>query len=100
MADDLTGAIRIARGTSEGQQSVSVSTSSAATSNVIGASDCYVYTNVECFALAGGTPTATVAAGTPLAANSMTRFTGLQAGDKIAFITASGTGTAYVRPGA
>lgn len=92
--------IKIARGTAEGQQSVSVTTSSAATSNAIGSDECYVYSTVECFALAGSSPTATVAAGTPIAANAMIRLTGLQAGDKIAFIAASGSGTAYVRPGA
>lgn len=97
--DDFTSAIRVARGTAEGQQSVSVTTSSAATSNAIGSADCYVYTNVECFVLAGASPTATVDAGTPLAANSMTRISGIQAGDKLAFIAASGSGTAYVRPG-
>lgn len=92
--------IKVARGTGEGQQSVSVTTSSAATSNAIGAGECYVYSTVECFALAGAAPTATVAAGTPIAANAMIRLTGLQAGDKIAFIAASGSGTVYVRPGA
>lgn len=100
MADNFTSAIRVARTGVTGGQSVSISTSSAATSAEIGSPDCYVYTNVECFVLADANPTATVAAGTPLAANSMVRLTGLQAGDKLAFITASGTGTAYVRPGA
>lgn len=92
--------MRVARSANEGQQSVSVSTTSAATTNAIGSDTALVYTTVECFALAGSAPTATVAAGTPLAANAMYRITGIMPGDKLAFITASGTGTVYVRPGA
>jgi len=92
--------VRVARVSGEGQQSVSVTTSSAATSNAITSDECLVYANVECFVVAGSNPTATVAAGTPIAANAMIRLTGLQAGDKLAFIAASGSGTAYVRPGA
>lgn len=92
--------MRVAHGTAEGQQSVSVSTTSAATSNAIGASECVVYSTVECFALAGSNPTATVAAGTPLPANVLIRLDGLRADDKLAFIAASGSGTVYVRPGA
>lgn len=92
--------ILVAHGTGEGQQSVSVTTTSAATSSAIGATECLVYSNVECFVLAGSSPTATVAAGTPIAANAMVRLTGLQPGEKLAFIAASGSGTAYVRPGA
>ena len=89
-----------ARGSGEGQQSVSITTSSAATSNAVGSDNAVVYSTVECFALAGGTPTATVAAGTPIPANTLLRLFNLQPGDKIAFIAASGSGTAYVRPGA
>lgn len=92
--------ILVAHGTAEGQQSVSVTTSSAQTSNAIGSTECLVYANVECFVLAGSNPTATVAAGTPIAANAMVRLTGLQPGEKLAFIAASGSGTAYIRPGA
>jgi hypothetical protein len=98
--NDRTDAITVARGTAEGQQSVSVTTSSAATTDPINATECLVYANVECFVLAGGTPTATVAAGTPLASGQMIRLRGLQPGDKLAFIAATGSGTAYVRPGA
>jgi hypothetical protein len=93
--------IAVAHTSGEGQQSVSVSTTSAKTTNAIGAEDCLVYTTVECFVLAGADPTATTAAGTPLAANSMIRLSGLNpVTDKLAFITATGTGTAYVRPSA
>src|SRR5688572_839162 len=92
--------IQVARGTNEGQQSVSVSTSSAATTNAIGEDTAVVYSTVECFVLAGSNPTATVAAGTPIPAYVPMRLGGLQATDKLAFITASGTGTVYIRPGA
>jgi hypothetical protein len=98
--NDRPDAITVARGAAEGAQSVSVSTSSAQTANVIGATECLVYANVECFVLAGSNPTATVAAGTPIGSGQMIRLRGLQAGDKLAFIAASGSGTAYVRPGA
>ena len=94
------GLIAVARGTAEGQQSVSVTTDSAATANVIGSDQCLVYSTVECFALSGANPTATVAAGTPIPANTLIRLGGLAAGDKLAFIAATGSGTAYVRPGA
>jgi hypothetical protein len=98
--NDRVDAITVARGTAEGQQSVSVTTSSAATTNAIGSAECLVYSSVECFVLAGSTPTATVAAGTPIGAGQMLRLRGLQPGDKLAFIAAAGSGTAYVRPGA
>jgi len=97
---DRTDAITVSRGAAEGQQSVSASNTSAQTTNAIGAAECLVYSDVECFALAGSNPTATVALGTPIAANLMIRLRGLRAGDKLAFITATGTGTVYVRPGA
>lgn len=90
--------VRVSRG--QTGQSVSVSNVSAATSSAIGADECLVYVNVECFVMAGSSPTVTTTTGTPLAANSMIRLTGIQPGDKLAFITASGTGTAYIRPGA
>jgi hypothetical protein len=92
--------LRVARGTAEGQQSVSVSGVSAQTTNAIGSPTAVVYSNVEAFALAGSNPSASVAAGTPIAAGQMIRFTGIQPGDKLAFITAGATGTVYVRPGA
>lgn len=96
----LGNSVRIARSGSEGQQSVSVSTTSAATTNAIGSDTAVVYSTVECFALAATTPTATVANGTPIPANQLIRITGLASTDKIALISASGTGTAYIRPGA
>ena len=98
--NDRTDAMTVARGTAEGQQSVAVTTASAQTTNPINAPECLVYANVECFVLAGSSPTATVAAGTPIASGQTIRLRGLQPGDRLAFIAASGSGTAYVRPGA
>jgi hypothetical protein len=92
--------LSVARASGEGQQNVSVTTSSAQTTNAIGASTCLVYTNVECFVVAGADPTATVAIGTPLAAGQMIRLKGIRASDKLAFIAATGSGTVYLRPGA
>lgn len=97
---DRSDRMRIARTGATGGQSVSVSTSSAATSAAIGSDICLVYSTVECFAIAGASPTATVAQGTPIPANTLIRLEGLRQTDAIAFITATGTGTAYVRPGA
>lgn len=91
---------RVARSAAEGQQSVSVSTTSAASTNPVGADTAVIYSTVECFALCGASPTATVAAGTPIPANTLVRLYLDNAGDQIAFIAASGSGTAYIRPGA
>lgn len=91
--------IRIAKTANEGQQSVSVSTTSAATTNAIGDTSCVVMSDVACFIVAGASPTATVAAGTPIPANALMPINGLDPTDKIAAITATGTGTLYVRPG-
>lgn len=92
--------MRIARTGATGGQSVSVTTSSAATGASIGAQECLIYSTVECFAIAGSSPTATVAQGTPIPANTLIRVEGLNPNDAIAFIAATGSGTAYVRPGA
>lgn len=100
MAKFTQNSMRIARGSSEGQQSVSLSTASAASANAIGSDTVVVYANVECFLVAGAAPTATVAAGTPMSAGATYRLTGLLATDKIAAITAAGTGTLYIRPDA
>ena len=91
-------AISVGRGTNENNQSVSVSTSSAQTTNAITMASPLIYSTVECFALAGANPTATVADGTPIPALTLIRLAGVQPGDKLAFITSTGTGTVYVRP--
>lgn len=97
---DRSDRMRVARTGATGGQSVSVSTTSAATSAAVGAQECVIYSTVECFALAGASPTATVAQGTPIPANQLIRLDGIVATDAIAFIAAEGTGTVYVRPGA
>jgi hypothetical protein len=78
---------------------VSASTSSAATSDAIGATTALIYSDVECFAVAGAAPTATVAKGVPIPAGTLLRVYGFGSTDKLAFITATGTGTVRVRPG-
>lgn len=98
--DVTENSMRIARSANEGQQSVSLSTASAASTNPVNAERVVVYTTVECFLVADTAPTATVASGTPIPANSSFRLFGLRATDKIAAITAAGTGTLYIRPDA
>ncbi len=99
--NDRADAITVSRGTGEGRQSVSVSTSSARTAADIGSNECLVYSTVECFAVAGNSSvTATVADGTPIPASTLIRLRGVIPNGRIAFITASGTGTVYIRPGA
>lgn len=90
--------IRPARTSGEDQQSVSLSTSSNVTSSTIGRTNAVVYSTVACFIVVGASPTATVAIGMPIPANTLVPISGLAASDKIAAITASGTGTLYIRP--
>ena len=96
--NDRTDAVVVSRGAGEGQQSVAVSTSSAATTNPIDSENPLIYTTVEVFVVAGPSPTAAVATGTPIPAGGYIRLRGVQPGDRLAFITASGTGTVYVLP--
>lgn len=96
--NDRTDAVVVSRGTGEGQQSVSASTSSAATTNVIGSDTALIYSTAAVFVVAGASPTATVANGTPIPADGYIRLVGIQPTDRLAFITASGTGTVYVLP--
>lgn len=90
----------VPHGANEGQQSISVTTSSAVSTNVIGAARAVVYSTVECFIFAGASPTATVAAGQPIPANVLVPITGLSPDDKLAAIAASGSGVLYIRPAA
>lgn len=92
--------VRIARSADEGQQSVSVTTASAASTDPIGKDTAVIYSTVECFLVAGASPTATVAAGTPIPANSPVLIVGIDPTDKIAAIAATGSGTLYIRPDA
>lgn len=99
--NDRPDAITISRGTGAGRQSVSASTTSARTAADIGSNECLIYSTVECFGMAGDSSVvATVAEGTPIPANTLVRLRGVIPNGRIAFITASGTGTVYVRPGA
>lgn len=94
-------AVKLPRTDQEKQQSVSVTTSSAATTNPIGDTSAVVYSTVECFLVVGSSPTATVAIGQPIPANTLVPVKGLNPDtDKIAAIAASGSGTLYIRPGA
>lgn len=81
-------------------QSVAMTTTSAATTNAVGAGRCVVGADVAFFAVKGSAPTATVAAGIYVPANTLVRLYGLETTDKLAFILAAGTGTVYVRPDA
>lgn len=80
-----------------GGENVSVSSTSAAT-DVLGATSVVVLSDVVCFVVKGANPTATVISGAPIPAGIPLRLHGFEATDKLAFITASGTGTVYVRP--
>ena len=92
-------AAKIPASSEEGQTSISVSTSSAATSAVIKSNFAIVYSTVECFIVVGANPTATVATGLPIPANTLVPVSGIRGGiDKIAAIAASGSGTLYIRP--
>lgn len=81
-------------------QSVSMSTTSAQ-STAINAEWAVVTPDSACFFRKGANPTAlSNGADQYLAAGSAYRINGLQEGDKLAFIVASGTGTVYITPGA
>lgn len=91
---------RVPHGAGQGQQSVAVSTSSAATSAPLGNDTALVYSTVECFVVAGpATPTATVATGLPIPALTLLPLSGLKPTDYLAFITATGSGTVYIVAG-
>lgn len=90
--------LRIAKTAQEGQQSIAVTTSSAATTNAIGSGKAVVYSTVECFIV--NADTATVAAGSPIPANILIPIEVVDPTAKIAAIAASGSGTLYIRPDA
>lgn len=93
-----TDAVALSRG-SAGVQNIAVSTTSAA-SAAINHNEALLYSDVEVFAVTGDSPTATVNDGTPIPANQLVRVHGITPGQEIAFITATGTGTVRIRPGA
>ncbi|MEF3075160.1 hypothetical protein V2P20_08995 [Methylobacter sp. Wu1] len=78
---------------------VSISTTSAQ-SSAINVEKVVIYSTVFCFVRQGANPTA-LSNGTdqPVPAETYLRVT-LTPGNKLAFITASGTGTVYITPGA
>lgn len=81
-------------------QAVSMTTTSAQSSE-IKADWAVVTPDTACFFRRGSNPTA-LSNGTDqyLAAGAAYRINGLNEGDKLAFILASGTGTVYITPGA
>jgi hypothetical protein len=80
-------------------QAVSISTTSAQSAAIPGGS-AVIYSTVDCFVRSGANPTAL--------SNGTDRFipagiylrVGFASGEKLAFITAAGTGTVYIAPGA
>jgi hypothetical protein len=82
-------------------QKIAVSAVSAQTTEIGSSSYVVVTPDVNMFFRRGPNPTA-VSDGTDqiLLASLPMRLYGLRAGDKLAFITASGSGTVYITPGA
>lgn len=81
-------------------ESVAVSTTSAQ-SSAIKSGRVVLYSSVECFFRQGSNPTA-LATGVDqiLPASTMLRVVDIETGSKLAFKTASGTGTVYIAPAA
>ena len=79
---------------------VAVSTASAQ-SAAITSGRVVLYSSVECFFRQGSNPTA-LSDGTDqiLPASTMLRVVDIESGNKLAFKTASGTGTVYIAPAA
>lgn len=76
---------------------LSISTSSTP-SGVLTHDDAVVISTVDCFVTKGASPVATTG-GQFIPANTPLRLWGWKAGEQLAFITASGTGTVYISPG-
>jgi hypothetical protein len=80
-------------------QALSISTTSAQSSAIAGGS-ALIYSTVDCFTRADANPTA-LSNGTDLFIPAGVVFRAdFAPGSKLAFITASGTGTVYITPGA
>lgn len=81
-------------------KALAISTTSAQTDALRGG-EIVVSSDVACFVVRGASPTATVpaaggaAGGVPLVAGAQYRLTGGAVGEKLAFITATGSGTVY-----
>lgn len=78
-------------------QSIAVSTATAQ-SAALDFTDALVTSTVDCFVVAGANPVATTACAF-IPANTPLRLYGWKLGEKLAFITASGSGTVYLTPG-
>lgn len=80
-------------------QPVAIGTASAA-STTLPMGTAVVICTVDCFCRRGPAPVAT-SDGTDqfIPANQMVRVAGIRSGDKLAFKTATGTGSAYITPG-
>lgn len=76
---------------------VSTSTTSAQSASLKGES-VYVLSTALVFLVRGSNPTATTGC-MPIPANFPVQIKGVQAGDKLAFINATGTGTVYITQG-
>lgn len=81
-------------------QTIAISTASAA-STALTSDTVLIYSTINCFMRRGVTPVA-LSGGTDqfIASNSYLRIDNIRSGDKLAFITASGTGSVYLTPGA
>lgn len=84
-----------------GQSAAVVISTTSAQSAAITAGSAVVAPTVDCFFRQGTNPTA-LSNGTDqiLLAGNAYRINGITSGDKLAFITASGSGTVYISPGA
>ena len=82
-------------------QKIAVSTTSAQSTAIGNLAPTAVITpDITVFFRRGGNPTAlSTGVDQILLANNTYRLYGLQAGDKLAFITASGSGNVYISPG-
>jgi len=82
-------------------EAVAVSTTSAVSSAIL-SGRVVIYSSVECFFRQGsGTPVAlSTGVDQILPASTMLRVVDIESGNKLAFKTASGTGTVYIAPAA
>lgn len=74
-------------------RTVSISTTSAQ-SAVLTGGNVVLQSDVACFVIRGENPTATTSC-LPLLSGAQYRLTGIKEGEKLAFITSSGSGTVY-----
>lgn len=79
---------------------VSISTTSAQSAVIPQGGSVVVHSTADCFVIQGANPTAVANTCLPLFANVQYRLSGIRENGRLAFITASGTGTVYITPGA